>query len=127
MLGADVVVVEAARLFDGVLDHLLRPRRLRELAHGHHVGAALHELLDFETDLAEVDVEVLQHVRPDPGAFLDETEQDVLRPDVLVVEALRLLVGQGHHLAGAIGQPFKHRLISWALGKAKSPIRAAVT
>ena len=62
VLGADVVVVEVARLFHRVLDHLLRPRRLRQLAHGDHVGAALHELLDFEADLAQIDVQVLQDV-----------------------------------------------------------------
>jgi hypothetical protein len=100
VLGADVVVVEVARLLDGVLDHLLGARSLRELAHRDHLGAALDKLLDLEADLAEVDVEVLQHVRADTRPFLHEAEQDVLRPDVLVVEALGLLVGQGHHLAG---------------------------
>ena len=42
------------------------------------------------------------------GAFLDQAEQNVLRPDVLVVEPLRLLVGQGHHLAGTVCESLEH-------------------
>jgi hypothetical protein len=90
VLGADVVVVEVAGLFDRVFDHLLGPRGLRQLAHGDHVGAALDELLDLQADLAQVDVEVLQHVGPDARSFLDQAEQDVLGADVFVVEPLGL-------------------------------------
>jgi hypothetical protein len=79
-----------------------------KLAHRHHLGAALDELLDLETDLAQVDVEVLQHIRADSRAFLDEAEENVLRPDVLVVQALGLLVCQGHHLAGSVSESFEH-------------------
>ena len=35
-------------------------------------------------------------------------EQDVLGADVLVVEALRLLVGQRHDLPGPVRKSFKH-------------------
>jgi hypothetical protein len=108
VLGAHVVVVEVASLFDGVLDDLLGSRGLRELAHRDHLRATLDELLDFEANLAKVDVEVLEHVGPDPRPFLHEAEQDVLGPDVFVVESLRLLIGERHHLASTIGQPFEH-------------------
>src|SRR5205814_1244148 len=53
VLGADVVVIQIAGLFHRVLDHLLSPRRLRQLAHGDHLGSALDELLDFQANLAE--------------------------------------------------------------------------
>jgi hypothetical protein len=108
VLGADIVVVEVARLFDGVLDDLLGAGRLGQLAHRDHLGAGLDELLDLEADLAQVDIEVLEDVGPDAGAFLDQPEQDVLGPDVLVVEPLGFLVGQGHDLACAIGEAFEH-------------------
>ena len=108
VLGADVVVVQVAGLFHRVLDDLLGPRRLRQLAHGDHVGAALDELFDFEADLAQIDVEVLEHVGGDAAAFLDQAQQDVLGADVFVVEPLRLLVGQLHDLAGAVGKSFVH-------------------
>src|SRR5262249_12224557 len=110
VLGADVVVAEVARLLDGVLDDLLGPRRLRQLAGRADLGARLDELLDLQADLAEVDVEVLQHVGGDAGALLDQAQEDVLRADVLVVEPLRLLVGQLHHLAGTVRESLIHCL-----------------
>ena len=121
VLGADVVVVEVAGLLDRVLDDLLGPRRLGQLAHGDHLGAALDELLDLEADLAQVDVEVLEDVGADSGALLDEAEQDVLGPDVLVVEPLGLLVGEGHHLAGSVGESFEHGNLRFGWQKASHP------
>ena len=108
VLGADVVVVQVAGLFHRVLDDLLGPRRLRQLAHRDHVGAALDQLLDLQADLAQVDVQVLQHVGRHAAAFLDQAQQHVLGADVFVVEPLGLLVGQLHHLAGTIGEAFVH-------------------
>ena len=108
VLGAHVVVVQVARFLDRVLDDLLGAGRLRELAHGHHLGAALDELLHLEANLAEVDVQVLEDVGADAGALLHEAEQDVLRADVLVVETLGFLVCQGHDLAGAVSESFEH-------------------
>ena len=108
VLGADVVVVEVARFLDRVLDHLLGTRCLRKLAHGHHVGTALDELLHLEADLAKIDVEVLENVGADTGAFLDQAEKNVLGADVFVVESLGLLVGQGHDFASPICEAFEH-------------------
>ena len=108
VLGADVVVVQVAGLFHRVFDDLLGPRRLRQLAHRDHVGPALDELLDLEADLAQIDVEVLEHVGGHAAALFDEAQQDVLGADVFVVEALRLLVGELHHLSGAVSKSFVH-------------------
>ena len=71
-------------------------------------GPGLDDLLDLQADLAQVDVEVLQDIGGDADPFLDQAQQDVLGADVLVVEALRLLVGQLHHLAGPVGESFVH-------------------
>ncbi len=108
VLGADVVVVEVPGFLDGVLDDLFGAGGLGQLAHGDHFRAWLDELLDLEADLAEVDVEVLEDVGADARALFDEPEQDVLGPDVLVVEALGLLVGQGHHFAGTVCEALEH-------------------
>ena len=121
VLGADVIVIQVARLFDGVLDDLLGPGGLGQLAHGDHVRAALDELLDFEAYLAQVHVQVLQDVGADAGAFLDQPEQDVLGADVLVVESLGLLVGQRHDLSGPIREPFKHVHLLSAGGAGGTP------
>ena len=71
-------------------------------------GPGLDDLLDLQADLAQVDVEVFQDVGGDARAFLDQAQEDVLGADVLVVEALGLLVGQLHHLAGPVGKAFIH-------------------
>ena len=76
----------------------LGPGRLRQLAHRDHVGPALHELLHFEADFAEIDVEVLQHVGGHPAPLFDQAQEDVLGADIFVIEPLGFLVGQLHDL-----------------------------
>ncbi len=75
-------------------------------------GPGLDDLLDLVADLPQVDVQVLQDVGGDAAALLDQAEQDVFGADVLVVEALGLLVGQLHHLAGTVGEAFIHAVDS---------------
>ena len=109
MLCADIIVVQMPRFLDGIFEHLLGSRRLGEFAHRHHLGTALDELFDFKPNLAKIDLKRFQDVGADPGAFLDQPKQNVLGADVLVVEALGLLIGQRHDLACAVGEAFKHR------------------
>ncbi len=108
VLGADVVVAEVARFLERQLEHLLGPRRERQLAHGDHRGAGLDDLLDLVPDLLEIDRHVLQDVGGDAAAFLNQPEQDVLGADVFVVELHRLLAGEAHDLLGAVGEAIEH-------------------
>ena len=108
VLGADVIMVEVTGLLHRILDHLLGPGGLRELAHCHHIGAALNEILDLHQDLPQVDIEVFEDVGRDAAPLLDQAEQDMLRADVFVVKPLSLLVGQLHHLAGTIRESLVH-------------------
>ncbi len=105
---AYIIVIQVPGFLDGVFDDFLGPGGLGQLAHGDHVRAALDQFFDFQADLAQIHVEVLQHVGADAAAFLDQAEQDVLRADVFVVEALGFLVGQGHDLARPIRKSFEH-------------------
>ena len=66
VLGADVVVVEAPRLVDGQLDHLLGARRQADLADDRPVAAADDEL-DGGADLVELDAQVLEHLAATPS------------------------------------------------------------
>ena len=108
VFGTDVVVVEVPCLFHRVLDHLLGARRLRQLTHRDHIRPRLHDLLDFESDLPQINFEVLQHVGGNAGTLLHQTEQDVLGADVFVIEPLGFLIGQLHYLAGAISESLVH-------------------
>src|SRR6266478_5670145 len=100
--------MEIASLLYRAFDDFLGLWRSEQLTHNHRVGYGLDDFLDLQPDLAEVDVEVFEDVGCDSGALLDQAEEDVLGVDVLVVEALRLLVGELHHLAGPIGKALVH-------------------
>ena len=108
VFGTDVVMVEVTGLFHRVLDHLLGARSLRKLAHRDHIGPRLDDLFDFQTDLAQVNLKVLQHIGGNAGSLFDEAEQDVLSTNVFVIEPLGFLIGQLHHFAGAIGESLVH-------------------
>src|SRR4051812_15402054 len=105
-------MVQVASFLDRILDDLFGPRGLGQLPHGDHIGPGLDDLLDLVADLAQVDIQVLQDVGGDAAALLDQAEQDVFRADVLVVEALGLLVGQLHHLSSTVGEAFIHAVDS---------------
>src|SRR5262249_40948698 len=81
----------------------------------------LDDLLHLQPDFAQVHIQVLQHVGRDARALLDEAEEDVLGADVLVVEALRLLVGELHHLASPVRESFVHLRTSPAIGARPGP------
>ena len=108
----DIVVVEVPGFFDRILDDLFGTRCLREFAHGDHFWSGAYEAFDFEADLAEVDFEVFEDIGSDAAAFFDESEQNMLGPDVFVVEALCFLVGECHDFAGTICESFKHAFFS---------------
>ena len=101
VLRADVVVAEAARLVDGQLDHPLGARRQAHLADDRAVAAADDEL-HRRPHLGQLDVHVLEHARGDTLALADETQQEMLRADVVVVEPLRLVLRERQDLARAI-------------------------
>ena len=98
VLRADVVVAEAAGLVDRELDDALRARRQPDLADDRAIPAPDDEL-HRRADLGELDVHVLEHARRDALAFAHEPEQQMLRADVVVVEALRLVLRERQDLA----------------------------
>ena len=103
VLGADVVVAQPPGLVDGQLDDPLGARRQADLADDRTIAAADDEL-DGGADLGQLDVHVLEHPRGDALALAHEPEQEVLRPDVVVVEPLRLVLSERQDLARAIGE-----------------------
>jgi hypothetical protein len=54
----------------------------------------------------------LERPQTDPlqsASLTEKAQQDVLRPDVVVLEGARLFLGQHDHLPRALGEPFEHR------------------
>ena len=113
VLGADVVVAELQRLAQRQLEDLLRPWRERDVP-GRRRAALADHLLDLAAHRFEGDAQALQRLRRDAFALVDQPEEDVLGPDVRVVEQARFLLGENHHSAGSVGEAFEHwRPFSW--------------
>src|SRR5207248_10464273 len=87
MLGPNVMVVEAARLVHRQLDHLFGARSQADVARDGAVAAANDEL-DGAANLIEVDTQVRQNLRRHSLALADESQEEVLCPDVVMVEPL---------------------------------------
>ena len=94
---------EPAGLVDGQLDDALGARRQADLADDRPIASADDEL-DRGPDLGQLDVHVLEHARGDALALAHEAEEQMLRADVVVVEALRLVLSQRQDLASAVSE-----------------------
>ena len=115
VLGADVVVAQPPRLVDGQLDHALGARRQADLADDRPVAATDDEL-DRGADLGQLDVHVLEHARGDALALAHQAEQQVLGADVVVVEALGLVLRQGEDLARSVCELVESVHVAVSLG-----------
>ena len=110
VLGADVVVAEAQRLAQRELEHLLGPRRERDLPGGDLLAGAddPHHLRAHALD---GDVEALQHARGQALLLAQQPEKDVLGTDVVVLERPRLLLRENDHLPGPFCESLEHGVI----------------
>ena len=91
MLGADIGMLERLRLFAGQGQYLLHTRRVGDIP-SHLVfltGANL--LLDLLANRFQIQSHFLEHIHGHSLTKLDETEQQMLGPDVVVVEAVGFL------------------------------------
>src|SRR5207244_1291946 len=107
VLRADVVVTELERLAQRELEHLLSPRRERDVTAGRRAALA-DDLLDLVAHGLERDPQRLERLRGDTLALVDEAEEDVLGADVVVVEEPSLFLGQDDDPAGPVGEAFEH-------------------
>src|SRR5206468_7601261 len=107
VLGADVVVTELERLAERQLQDLLGARRERDVTRRRRLTLA-DDLLDLLTHGVEVDVEAVERLGGNAFALVDQTEEDVLGPDVVVVEHPRFFLREDHDPSGAIREPLEH-------------------
>ena len=87
MLGANVVVVQAASFVNSQLDHAFRPWSETDLAHDHAVSTPddeLHRRAHFIQFYAQVVEHASRHTVP----FAHQSQEYVLRSYVVVIEAL---------------------------------------
>src|SRR5262249_45895109 len=107
VLGADVVVAEAEGFPQRQLEHLLGPGRERDVALRAAVAPA-DQPLDVRADALQADPEPAQGDGADAVALAKEAEQEVLGPDVAVVEEAGLFLGQHHRVTGPVGEALEH-------------------
>jgi hypothetical protein len=89
------------------LEDLLGARRERDVP-GRRGLPLTDDLLDLLTNGLERDVQRLEGLRGDAFTFVDEPEQDVLGPDVVVVEHPRLFLREDDDAAGSVGESLEH-------------------
>src|SRR3712207_4659656 len=85
VLGADVVVAQRERLAQGQLEHLLRAGREGDLAGGDLLAGA-DDADDLGAYALDGDVERLEDARGKALLLAEESEQDVLGADVVVLQ-----------------------------------------
>ena len=107
MLGADVVVAELQGFAQRELQDLLGTRGERDVTR-RSLRTLSDDLDDLRADGFEADAEALETASGDPFALVDQSEEDVLRPDVVVIEEARFLLCEDHDPSGPVGKPFKH-------------------
>ena len=107
VLGADVVVAELQCLAQRQLEDLLGAGRERDVTRRRGAAVA-DDLLDLRAHGFERDAERLERLGGDALALVDQAEEDVLGPDVVVVEQARFFLRQDDHSAGSIGEAFEH-------------------
>ena len=91
VLGADVGMVEALGLLAGQRENFLHARGVGDVADHLGFGAAADLFFDLHAHGLHVETHLLQHVDGNTLAELDQAEEQVLGPDVIVVETGRPL------------------------------------
>src|SRR5262249_52868725 len=113
VLGADVVVADPERFPQRELEHLLRPRRERDLA-GRRLLAEADDLLHLRADGVGGDLERAEGAGGDALLLAQEPEQEVLGADVVVLEGAGLFLRQDDHVPRPLREPLEHRAKGYA-------------
>ena len=116
MLGAYVVVAQRQRFAQREFQHFLGARREGDLPL-RLVLALTHDAGDFTAHLFQVDFEGAQHPCRHPVGFAQESEEEVLRANVVVVEHPSLFLSQDYDLTGSLCEPLKHHCLSPITGR----------
>lgn len=107
VLGPNVVVAELEGFTQGKFEDALRPWSEGDVALDGFL-ALTDNLDDAGADRIAFDLRHFKGFRGDSLTLGDEAEEEVLGPDVVVLEAARLILGEDDDPPGAVGEPFEH-------------------
>ena len=115
MLSTDMVVSEKTGFFHRVFDDLLHPRAEWNLAERHCRAAAREITFDFKSDLLRGQPHLLNDHEGDPVALPEDGENQMFRPQVVILVAFGLFPGQDDDFPAFIRESFEHPISSRAL------------
>ena len=116
MFGADVGMIQRLRFLPCQREHLLDPRRVGNVADHFRFRPRPDLLLDFHPHGFEIEPHLLEDVDGHALPQLDQAEQQMLGPDVIMIEAVGFFSSERQDLLGARG-----KIIHWLV--AQEPIR----
>src|SRR5215472_414411 len=106
MLGANVVMIEAACFVNCQFDHFFGTRCKPYLAKNDAISAA-NDKFNSTAYLMKFDAQVVQYSSRDTIALAHKTQQKMFGANVVVLESLCLLLGQTQHSSGSLGELVK--------------------
>ena len=113
MLRADVVMVEATCLVDRELDDLLRARSQADFADDHRIATTDDEL-DRGANLGQLNAHIGKNSSRDAITLTNQAKEQMLGSNVVVIEPLRLFLGQSQDFARPFCEFFEficHRVL----------------
>jgi hypothetical protein len=111
VLGPDVVVAQLHRLAESQLEDFLGTRCKGDVT-GHGRLASSDDLRDLLTHGNERDIQRLERGRGETLTFVDQAQEEVLGPDVVVVQHPRLCLGELHDATRSIGESLEQTITS---------------
>ena len=112
VLRTNVVVTHKAGLFHTVLQHFLGFRGERYFPDNQGVCVTRQMTLDFHAHMVDAQTRFLQHRYGDTASVFQHAEQDVFRPQIFVVVALRFFSGEDNYPSGPLCKSLEHCHIS---------------
>ena len=100
VFGADVGMIERLCFLAGERENFFHARRVRNVPDHLGLGSGADLLLDFHPHRFEIEPHLLQNVDGNALPQLDQPEQQMLGPDVIMIEAISFFAGERQDLLG---------------------------
>src|SRR6266700_1356236 len=115
-------MIECLGFLAGESQYLFHPRRVGNVAYDFCFRTGAHLFLDLHPHGLEIESHFLENVDRDALAELDQSEQEMLGADVVVIEAVGFFAGKLQDLLGA-----GRKIVHCSLGVGSEPLPASFT